>query len=343
MIVREVREEGKEQYNLVVSHPLQSWEWGEFRKSMGSEVVRLAAFDGGKLVSGYQLYSTTFPYTDKTVWLMLRGPMPDGPMLEAVKNWVARRNAIFVKIEPDVAHIVGGVVDSDNPIEKFLLSNGCVVGKPFFASHSFWINLSKSSEELLASMKEKTRYNVRLAQKHGVVIEDQSNDEAFEKHLDLMLGTADRQGFKAHDREYHRKMWNLLSKSKDPKAYLLVAKYNEKILASWVLFKFHDTLYYPYGASSLENREVMASHAMMWAAIELGKNLKCKRFDLWGAAAPGYSSNDPWSGFTKFKEGFGGDWMSYVGSFDLVIDTTWYKIYRAAEKLRAMGRKFHLV
>lgn len=342
MIIREVKEEERSVFNQAATHPLQSWEWGEFRKSMGSELLRLGIYDEGKLVKGFQMYSTIFPKTDKTVWLLLRGPMPDAPMLEAVRKYASEKNGIFVKIEPEVRAVVeNGTEVGHQAVSDFLLNNGCVLGKPFFATHTFWIDLTLSADQLFSKMKEKTRYNVRLANKRGVVVGSESSPEAFETHLDLMFGTADRQGFKAHTRDYHRKMWaTLKDNSNGLKAYLLQAKYENKTIASWVLFVFGGTLYYPYGASSNEHREVMGSHAMMWAAIEFGKKLGCKRFDLWGSAAPNYKFTDPWAGFTKFKEGFGGDWISYVGSFDLILNPLWYRIYKVAEKVRGVVSRF---
>jgi lipid II:glycine glycyltransferase (peptidoglycan interpeptide bridge formation enzyme) len=136
-------------------------------------------------------------------------------------------------------------------------------------------------------------------------------------------------------------MWNALSEkaSEGLSRHLLQATYQDKLLVSWVLFKFKNILYYPYGASSHENREVMGSHAMMWAALEFGKKLGCQKFDLWGAAAPNYSKSDPWAGFTRFKEGFGGTWVAFVGSYDLPISPSWYKIYGVADKLRGVASK----
>lgn len=342
MIIREVREEERTQFNAVATHPLQAWEWGEFRQTQGSKVVRLGVFDGPKLTAGYQLYSTKFPRTDKTVWLLLRSVVPDKETLTALEKLGREQNAIFMKLEPDFSAIVGDTTQ-DGELQKakeYLIGNGCVVGKPFFATHTFWIDLTLSSETLMDKMKEKTRYNVRLASKHGVVVNEVNTDEALENHLSLMFGTAKRQGFAAHTPDYHRRVWQLLKSGQDLKAYLLQATYQNELVVSWMLFKFHDTLYYPYGASSEKHREVMSSHAMMWGAIEFGKEMGCKRFDLWGAAAPNYTPNDPWAGFTRFKEGFGPDWIAYPGSFDMVIDPKWYKIYNWADKARGVARRF---
>jgi len=117
-------------------------------------------------------------------------------------------------------------------------------------------------------------------------------------------------------------------------AHLLTAKYKNKILTAWILFVFKDTLYYPYGASSSENREVMSSNLMMWEAIRFGKNLGLKKFDMWGALGPNPDKKDPWYGFHSFKEKYGPEHLEYIGSYDLVINPILYQLYKVADKLR---------
>lgn len=113
-----------------------------------------------------------------------------------------------------------------------------------------------------------------------------------------------------------------------------MAKYRGKILTAWVLFVFKDTLYYPYGASSSENREVMASNLIMWEAILFGKKLGLKKFDMWGALGPGPDPKDPWFGFHNFKEKYGPGHVEFIGSYDLVINPLLYQGYKLADKLR---------
>jgi lipid II:glycine glycyltransferase (peptidoglycan interpeptide bridge formation enzyme) len=117
-------------------------------------------------------------------------------------------------------------------------------------------------------------------------------------------------------------------------AHLFTAEYEKKILTTWILFVFHDTLYYPYGASSSENRNVMASNLIMWEAIQFGKKIGLKKFDMWGALGPNPDPHDPWMGFHKFKEGYGATLTEFVGSYDLLINPSLYKIYKLADKLR---------
>jgi len=192
--------------------------------------------------------------------------------------------------------------------------------------------LTKSESDLLESFSSKTRYNIRLAQKHGVkVIEDNSN-EAFEKYLKLTFETAKRQGFYAHTERYHKLMWKHLNEemkkkgNKEQIAHLLTAIYQDQIITTWILFVWKDALYYPYGASSDKYRNVMANNLMMWEAIKFGKKLGLKTFDLWG--------REEGKGFTKFKEGYNPQVVEFLGSWDFVANKPLYYLYRFIEYMR---------
>ena len=117
-----------------------------------------------------------------------------------------------------------------------------------------------------------------------------------------------------------------IENSEPPIAKLLTAKYKGEIITAWILFVWHDFLYYPYGASSDKYKNVMASNLMMWEAILFGKSLGLKTFDLWG--------REPGKGFTRFKEGYNPKVVEFIGTWDLVINKSIYFIYRIAENVR---------
>jgi lipid II:glycine glycyltransferase (peptidoglycan interpeptide bridge formation enzyme) len=194
-------------------------------------------------------------------------------------------------------------------------------------------------------MHPKTRYNLRLAEKKGVQITEDNSDKAFTQYLKLTNETTNRQRFYAHSENYHKLMWESLKQDGDLdkeklSAHLFKATYNNQVLVTWVLFVYKDSLYYPYGASSSKNREAMASNLMMWEAIKFGKKLGLKKFDMWGALGQNPNSNDPWYGFHKFKEGYGGKHIEFVGSYDLVINKSLYYVYRIVNSLRWIILRF---
>jgi lipid II:glycine glycyltransferase (peptidoglycan interpeptide bridge formation enzyme) len=127
-------------------------------------------------------------------------------------------------------------------------------------------------------------------------------------------------------------MWSVLHKAGI--AHLLTAKYEGEIITTWVLFKFGDTLYYPYGASTREHREVMANNLVMWEAIKLAKKWGCKYLDMWGALGADPDPKDPWFGFHTFKSGYNGRAVEYIGTWDWVAKPVLYRIYRIVENWR---------
>jgi lipid II:glycine glycyltransferase (peptidoglycan interpeptide bridge formation enzyme) len=248
-------------------------------------------------------------------------------MLDALVDLSARKKAIFIKLEPNATKDEVGE-DFEELVKNYNLRQG----KNVFTPHTFQIDLTKSEDQLFGKMKPKTRYNVRLAERKGVVVKEDNSDLAFNTYLRLTRETSHRQGFYAHDDEYHRLMWKILHSA--GVAHLLTATFENKILVTWIIFVFKKVIYYPYGASTNEYRDLMASNLMMWEAMKFGKRLNCKTFDLWGSLGPDPDHQDPWYGFHRFKKGYGGDLISFVGSYDLVLKPKLYPFFQVADKMR---------
>ena len=301
-------------------HPLQSLLWGEFRKKTG---VKVANYDN-LLITIHPI-----PHTKYTIGYLPKGPDIDKKMLDELTGIGKKYNCIFIQIEPNV----------EKNTKEYVFKHLYKAAHPLFTKYTFILDLTKSEEELLNNMHSKTRYNIKLAEKKGVIITEDNSDETFREYLRLTEETTKRQKFFAHGKKYHELMWETIKPktskgSQDLTAHLLKATYQKKILAAWVLFVLNDTLYYPYGASSSENREVMASNLMMWEAIKFGKKLGLKKFDMWGALAEKPNPKDPWYGFHRFKEGYGAKHTEFIGSFDYVINENLYFLYKIANRLR---------
>lgn len=327
MIIREITETEKEQFDNLATHPLQSSAWGEFRSTMGVKVVRLGEFDNEKLVRGYQLTIHKLPMTSLTVGYFPKGPKPDREMLSSLFDVGKKNHCIFIRLEPNTTK-----ADSSALEMKKLSPQLSIPKKGFFTKFSFVLDLTPPEEELLKNMKEKTRYNIRLAARKGVTIQEDFSEKAFTEYLRLTFETTKRQKFFAHNEAYHRTMWKILSSSGI--AHLFTATYDNKTLVTWIVFLFNNVLYYPYGASSNENREVMASNLMMWEVIKWGKEHGAKSFDMWGALPPDADPKDPQMGFHRFKEGYGGVLTEFSGTIDFVIHPLLYQLYLLTDKVR---------
>ncbi len=317
-------------FNKLASHPLQSWEWGEFREKTGIKVIRLGRYKNNNLLETAQVTIHSIPFTRLTIGYLPKGGTPSKEMIRKLINIGKQNNCIFIKLEPNV--------QAENFQARIFPSP-----HPLFTKYTFQLDLTKSEEELLSQMHPKTRYNIKIAQKHGVIIMENNSPQAFNKYLELTLETAKRQRFYAHNKHYHILMWETLRERNI--AHLLTAKYKNEILVTWIMFLFNNVLYYPYGASCIKYRQVMASNLMMWEAIKFGKKNKAKLFDMWGALGSNPDPSDPWYGFHRFKEGYGAKLVEFAGSFDLVINPLLYWIYNflhvARQGFLKIKRKFY--
>ena len=307
-------EAGEYNRHAGIKHPLQTWEWGQFRSAMGIDVVRM---------HGWQITFHRIPYTPWTIGYFPKGPKPTRTMLAQLATLGRRKNAIAIQLEPDV---VAGKNTADKTL-PLIPSH-----RPLFTKYTFVLDLTKSEEVLLASMHPKTRYNLRVAQKHHVEVKEDNSDQAFSEYLRLNDETTGRQGFYAHNPRYHRTMWAIMKKSGI--AHLFTASFEGNILAAWIIFAFGNTLYYPYGTSSRLHREVMAPTLLLWEIALWGKAHGYESFDLWGAMGPNPDPHDPWFGFHRFKQGFNPRMVEFSGSYDLVIRPLLYKLYTIADTIR---------
>ncbi len=332
MLIRPIRLEEKELYNSVVNHPVQTWQWGEFRRSTGQKIERVGFFKDGQIQDALQVTFHSLPYfSNFTVGYCARASQPTEDQLDVLKNLGEEHNAIFIKLEPNVVKPVEQRHQLKTLI-KFLLENGCQPGRPFFAENTFQIDLTQSEEKLFADLKSKTRYNTRLARRKGVTIIEDNSRQGLQTYLDILQETLERQKFYLHSPEYFQKMWDLLHES--DLMHIFHAEYDNMILASWILFKWKDTVYYPYGASRDAHREIMASNLMMWEMITWAKRQGAEIFDMWGSLGPDPDKKDSWYGFHRFKKGYGGDLMQFIGTFDLVLKQPHYKLFRIADNWR---------
>lgn len=321
MDLRPLEEKDRKRLNTLVTHVMQSWEWGEFRQKLGTKVLRYGIFKNGRLTKAFQITLHPIPFTSQYVGYLPKGPLPDKELAEALKEIGIKHKCGFIKVEPNILANEG--LYSVYP--SFLPSP-----KPYFPKYNFVLDLTPSQDELLKKMHPKTRYNIRLAQKKGVKVEERTDDQAFEDYLKLYFETTKRQGYFGHSHKYHKIAWETLKQA--GLARLLIGYYKNKPLSAWMLFNFKDTLYYPYGGSSTTHKEVMANNLVAWEAIRLGKKLGLKKFDMWGALPPDARKDHPWQGFHRFKQGYGGKLVEYLGTYDLVFDETIYWIVTFIDK-----------
>ena len=274
-------------------------------------------------VNGWFLTFHKLPFIPYTIGYFPKGPNITNDMVEKLSKIGRQKRAIFIQIEPNV-------LANNTTIQQY--NNLVSSHHPLFTKYSFVLDLTKSEDELVKTMHSKTRYNINVARKHGVVIANDDSQGAFDAYLSLSKETTSRQKFYANNESYHRRMWNTLHPAGIAK--LFTAVYQGKILAAWIIFVWHDTIYYPYGASYREYREVMAPSLLLWEIARWGQRHGYKKFDLWGALGPHPDGEDPWFGFHRFKQGFNPNLVEFVGSYDLVLHPFLYRLYTLADTVR---------
>jgi lipid II:glycine glycyltransferase (peptidoglycan interpeptide bridge formation enzyme) len=332
MDLKVITEKQKAQYNKTVTHVMQSWEWGEFRKNLGLPLLRYGLFKNNKLKIAFQLTLHQIPFTKLNVGYLPKGPLPNQDFADALLKIGKQHDCAFIKIEPHI--LMDTPKYSISPIFSKSLH-------PMFSKHNFVLDLTPTEEILLKNMHQKTRYNIRIAQKKEVVVDIDDSDTSFKTFLKMHFETAKRQGFLSHNEKYFETLWKNMKPQGNIK--IAIGKYNKKPLTCWLLFVFKDTIYYAYGASSTEHKDVMSNNLVAWETIKYGKKLGLKQFDMWGALGPNPDPKDPWIGFHRFKAGYGAELVEYIGTFDIIFNHLIYYLFNFFDrnaKLKAQILKF---
>ena len=278
------------------------------------------------MVSAYSISFHQIPKIGYSVGTILRGPKINQEMLSAVARIAKEHHAIFVKFEPDECQ------PYQNQTQDLNFANLVKSPKVAFYPYSYVVDLTQTEDQLLSQMHPKTRYNIRIANRYQVLVEHRTDDQAFEIYLKILFETTKRQGFYLHSQNYHRRQWELLKKT--GMAHIFLASYQGQVLSAFEIFTLKDRLFYPYGASLDENRQVMAPTLLMWEVIKFGKSLGLNTFDMWGSLGPDAKETDNGYGFSRFKQGYGGQLMRFTGTYDLVINSPLYRLYNLIDLYR---------
>ncbi len=210
------------------------------------------------------------------------------------------------------------------------------------------LDIAKSEEDLLTQMHPKWRYNIGLAQKKGVRVKMiGADDPDFEKYFSdfwrLMEQTAKRQKIRLHDEEYYRKQLNPPPPSfkkeggsslykrevgRDFANLLFIVEHQDQVIAANIVNFFGRRAFYLHGGSDNEKRSLMVPHLLQWEQIREAKKRGCSEYDFWGI------NEQKWPGVTRFKKGFGGHEVNYIGCWDYPLDKKWYLLYRGVQKFR---------
>lgn len=326
---------------FIKTHPLstihQAPAWGHFLSKISSrgKYWIIVLEEKNKIVGGTLLVRHSLPYG--YCWLYApRGPLLDynytekqmEELMSVIQKIAKEENAIFLRVDP---------VFTIAPHFKYFYT----VKHGFQPEHTLIIDLTKSHEEILQNMKQKGRYNIRLAEKKGVKIRksDHENPDKFLKDTkqfcEILNQTAKRDHFHGHDLNYYQSMLDTLSPHKNAALYL--AEYDHKIIAGIIVTFFKDTATYYYGASGNDFRNIMAPYFLQWSVIKEAKKEGYKYYDFFGISPMVrkgiHIKKHPWQGVTDFKTKFGGEKISYASAQEYPFKKFLYLLYRIYKKI----------
>jgi lipid II:glycine glycyltransferase (peptidoglycan interpeptide bridge formation enzyme) len=306
----------KEYPNL---HLLQTTAWGDLKAEFDWDVIRIKVKNvGAQLLFRHIVPGFSWGYIPK-------GPVGDDWDLiwPDVDELCRRHRAIFLKVEPDLWAQKNQEVPTPrgfNPSPHIIQPVRTLV-----------IDINGDEEQVLNRMKQKTRYNIKLALKKGIVVRPSSSLEIF---YNLMEVTRLRDRFSVHTLAYYHRAYELFH----PRGAceLLMAEYQGEPLAALMVFAQGKRAWYLYGASSNEHRDRMPTYLLQWEAIRWARSQGCNEYDLWGVPdkdeeileAQFADRSDGLWGVYRFKRGFGGELHRAAGPWDRVYQPTLYTLYR---------------
>lgn len=335
----ELTEPDKESYNQFVALSetgsfLQSWEWGDWQARLGRTVFRFKILDDGGQIGAVQFIKMPLPFGKYYLYA------PYGPVLSG--QWAVDSHqflqmmgqqfseAIFIRIEPKFF----ALSTSQYP----LITKSANI-QP---SKTLIIDLTKSEEQLLAEMHHKTRYNIKLAQKHAVEIKDEfaisvGHGLFFDEVLKLIQETSRRQKFTTFPQSYYKDMADFFALGARGAISLHIYKavYQNQLLGSAFMLDFGNTRTFLFGGSGELHKNVMAPYLLHWQAMVDAKNQGLNFYDFWGIET---SAGDI-PGFVRFKLGFGGEQKQYAGTYDVIIKPAQYKLYRLFRVAKRQAKK----
>ncbi len=319
----------------------QSWAWGEFKHQIGTEIIRLAVVNGRQIVGVAQALHEPWHFGQSTL-TVFHGPLVDaafsvgqyqealGLLLDALVTEAKSRQVISLHLEPPIEQC------NEALFKQFEVAHKLKRGMPFQPLDTQVLDLAKSDERLLQDMHEKTRYNIRLAERKGVRVEavpTERRQEAIETFIVLNRQTTARDRFMSHGAGYYRRLAEHLDANM---LAVYVATFEKQPIAASIVVHFGDTTTYVHGASADVSRNVMAPHLLQWRQI-LDAQLAGKRwYDFFGIETKermrSSRKGGSWAGITRFKVGFGGTTMSYLSAYELPLKPVWYRLVNARRK-----------
>ncbi len=350
-------------------HLLQTWEWSQVKAKYGWQALPFVWPAPAGARAAAMVLKRSLPVAGfarrMAVFYIPKGPLLDWSdadlrrgVLEDLQAFARRQGAIFLKIDPDVVlgmGIPGSPEAIEEPAGEEVRSDLARRGWQFSQDqvqfrNTVLVNLRPSEEEMLERMKQKARYNVRLAARKGVVVRPAASADLPSLYR-MYAETSVRDGFIIREEGYYQTVWRTFIQqpsstsplSDVPFSEPLIAEVDGQPVAAVSVFYFAGEAYYLFGMSCDAHREKMPNALLQWEAMRRAKAYGCRSYNLWGAPDEFNEADGLWGVF-RFKEGLGGTVMRTIGAWDFPASPLLYKLYtqvlpRLLDVMRWRGRR----
>ncbi|GAC1381620.1 MAG: peptidoglycan bridge formation glycyltransferase FemA/FemB family protein [Ktedonobacteraceae bacterium] len=337
-VLRNVAVDQRQQWDEFVNqhrygHFLQSWGWGELKAGAGWYPLRLALYSEQEqqIVGAAQVLCRTAPHLP--LWAGHLAYVPKGPVIDwsqpalcspffaQLHAYLHRRGALALRLEPGRTVQIA----RDDNMAQCLVSTFLRPVAPVQPVRTILLDLNEDEPTLLARMKEKWRYNLRLAERKGVTVRIAATPADVQAWYALLQTTSERDQFGIHTLDYYVQAWQIFVARQQCRLYL--AEYQGQLIAGIFVGLFARQGIYLYGASSNEQRNLMPNYLLQWEAIRWAKQQGALQYDFWGIPATD-AEDEPLAGVYRFKRGWGGEVVRYVGCYEHVYHQRRMKIAR---------------
>ncbi|HLH64018.1 MAG TPA: peptidoglycan bridge formation glycyltransferase FemA/FemB family protein [Ktedonobacteraceae bacterium] len=319
---------------------LQSWGWGELKARFGWHPLRLALFDSEQqtITAAALVLRRTAPGVPLRAGHLAyipRGPIGDRSspsyqiLLSELHSYLKGQGAVALQVELPF-EVDGEHTDEFFPPQRRIPDPACRDSgfrkvPAIQPARTILLDITPGEESLLAHMKEKWRYNLRLAQRKGVQIRVAQADEDVRNWYHLLELTGQRDDFGIHTLDYYLTAWNIFAPRNQGR--LLLAEYDGQLLAGIFVGLMGRQAIYLYGASSNEQRNLMPNYLLQWEAIRWARSQGATCYDFWGIPETD-DENEAMAGVYRFKSGWGGRVVRFPGNYEYVYRPLAMKIAR---------------
>ena len=339
--------ETKEYYDFVLKHEkthfMQSSEWAKIKGNWKNEVL-VVRDTNGKIAGCMSVLIQKIPGIKASMLYCPRGPVCDienklvfGKLMDELKELAKREKAFIFRMDPAISN-------SDENFRKMAKDNGISlkeninhdINKVIQPKYEMQLTIKdKTEDELLASFSQKTRYNIRLASKKGVTIEEGTIND-IEEFFSILTETSQRDQFTIRNVSYYKKVYEIMKENDHVKLYF--ARYNDKRIATTLEIIYGNKAWYLYGGSLREHSNVMPNYLLQWTMIKEAMKRGCEFYNFGGVSgyidekASGY-------GVFRFKKGFNPEFIEYVDELYIIFRPFTNTLFNIANKLRRLLRR----